>query len=151
MLSKVANIMYDDHPRAFISLPLHGSLSCAHRLNTHLDNLVPSSRHNDGVARVGAEANAGDPLAVTVLLNVELALSKSVPQLNGAVTASTNDLTVVSAEADRENVTGMADEPSCGLTGVQVPQTQGLVPRSRESELAVARHSHVADEVVVAV
>lgn len=45
----------------------------------------------------------------------------------------------------------MADELAGGEAGVKVPETEGLVPRGRESELAVRRDHNVRDEVVVAV
>lgn len=45
----------------------------------------------------------------------------------------------------------MADELAGGEAGVEVPETEGLVPRRRESELAVRRDDNVRDEVVVAV
>ena len=46
----------------------------------YLDQLVPTSRDNDGVTCDRAEAHAGHPLGVTVwLTNGVLALPKSVP------------------------------------------------------------------------
>ena len=83
--------------------------------------------------------------------NVELALAEGVPQLDGAVSRTGDDLSVVSREADREDIGGVADESSGGGTGVQVPETEGLVPRGRKSELTVGRDDNVRDEVVVAV
>lgn len=118
---------------------------------TYLDNLVPASRDNDGVLGVGAEADAADPLGVTVVGDVELALAQGVPELDGAVARARNDLAVVSREADREHIGGVADEAAGGGAGVQVPQTQGLVPRGRESKLAVGRDDNVGNKVVVAV
>ena len=55
---------------------------------TYLNDLIPASRHDSGVLWAGAEANATDPLGVTVLGDVELAVTQRVPQLNGAVTVS---------------------------------------------------------------
>jgi len=45
----------------------------------------------------------------------------------------------------------VADELAGGEAGVEVPETEGLVPRRREGELAVRRDDNVRDEVVVAV
>jgi hypothetical protein len=45
----------------------------------------------------------------------------------------------------------VADELAGGKAGVEVPETEGLVPRRREGELAVRRDHDVRDEVVVAV
>lgn len=100
---------------------------------------------------VGAETNTADPLGVTVVGDVELALAESVPELDGAVTRAGDDLTVVGGEGDRENICGVADEAAGGGTGVQVPKTEGLVPRGGESKLTVGGDDNVGDEVVVAV
>lgn len=98
------------------------------RSSTHLDDLVPASRDNDGVGGVGREAYAADPLGVAVLLDVELALAEGVPELDGAVTRARDDLTVVGAEADAQYVGSVADEAAGSGAGVEVPQTQSLVP-----------------------
>lgn len=45
----------------------------------------------------------------------------------------------------------MANEFASGDTGVEVPQPEGLVPRGRESELAVRGDDDVRNEMVVAV
>ena len=91
------------------------------------------------------------PLGVAILLDIVLALSKSIPELNGPVTGAGNDLPVISAEADRQHIGGVADETAGGKTGVEVPKAEGVVPRRRESELAVRGNNDVRDEMVVAV
>lgn len=116
---------------------------------THLNNLVPSGRDDDGVRGVGAESDTADPLGVAVLGDVELALSEGVPQLDGAVTRRGNNLPVVGREGDGKDVTGVADEATGGGTGVEVVQSEGLVPRRGQSELAVGGKSNVGDEVRV--
>lgn len=88
---------------------------------------------------------------MTVVGDVELALAEGVPELDGAVTRTGDDLAVVGGEGDGENVGGVADEAASGGAGVQVPETEGLVPRGGESELAVGGDDNVGDEVVVAV
>jgi hypothetical protein len=45
----------------------------------HLDCLVPSGRDDDWVHWVWREPDAGDPLGVTILSDVKLALSEGVP------------------------------------------------------------------------
>lgn len=69
-------------------------------MKTNLDDLVPTGRDNDGDDGVGREADARDPLGVAVFDNVELALAEGVPELDGAVTRSRDDLTVVGGEGD---------------------------------------------------
>jgi len=65
---------------------------------------------------------------VTVVNDVELALSKGVPELDRSVSGSRDDLSVVGGEGDGENVTGVANEFSGGQTSVKVPKTEGFVP-----------------------
>ena len=91
------------------------------------------------------------PFSVTVLLDVILALSEGVPELDGPVTGARDDLPVVSGEADGQDIGGVADEAAGGETSVQVPETESVVPRRRKRELAVRGDNDVRDEVVVAV
>jgi hypothetical protein len=76
------------------------------------------------------------PLRVTLLLDVKLALSQSVPELDRLVSRGRDDLPVVSRERDREDVGGVTDESSGGRSGVEVPESEGVVPRRGEGELA---------------
>ena len=69
------------------------------------------------------------PLGVAILLDVVLALSESVPKLDGPVTRTRDDLPVISAEADGQDIGGMADEAAGGETGVEVPEAEGVIPR----------------------
>lgn len=57
-----------------------------------------------------------------------LAVTEGVPQLDGAVTRSRNDLAVVGREGDGKDVVGVADEAAGGLAGGELPQAEGLVP-----------------------
>ena len=88
---------------------------------------------------------------MAILLDVVLALAKRVPQLDGAVTGTRNDLPVVSREGDRQDIGGVADEATGGETSVQVPKAESVVPGRGQSELAVGRDDNVRDEVVVSV
>lgn len=88
---------------------------------------------------------------MAVLLNVVLALSERVPELDGLVTGAGDDLPVVRAEADRQDIGGVADEAAGGESGVEVPEAEGVVPRGRERELAVGGDDNIGDEVVVSV
>lgn len=45
----------------------------------------------------------------------------------------------------------MADESTRGLTGVKVPETESVVPRRGQGELAIGGDDDVRDEVVVSV
>lgn len=100
---------------------------------TYLDELVPAGGDNNRVLGVGAESHAGNPLSVALFANGELAVTQGVPQLNGAVAGSRDDLTVVGGERDGQDVVGVADESSSGGTGGKLPQAKGFIPRSRQS------------------
>jgi len=63
-----------------------------------LNNLVPTSGNNDGVSGVGGEANAGNPFGVSFVGDGEFAFSEGVPELDGLITRSRDDLSVVSRE-----------------------------------------------------
>lgn len=54
----------------------------------YLDDLVPTSRNNQGLLSGRRESNAGNPVVMLILLNGVLALTESVPELDGSVTTS---------------------------------------------------------------
>lgn len=97
------------------------------------------------------ERQRDSPLGVALLLDIVFALSEGVPELDRPVAGAGDDLPVVGAEADGEDIGGVADEAAGSETGVQVPETEGVVPRRRESELAVGGDNNIRHEVVVAV
>mmetsp|Transcript_28662 Transcript_28662/g.34818 ORF Transcript_28662/g.34818 Transcript_28662/m.34818 type:complete len:265 (+) Transcript_28662:31-825(+) len=95
----------------------------------NLNQLVPASGDNDGVVGDGGETHAADPLGVSILLlNGVLALAEGVPQLDGLITRSRHDLTVVHGESDGQDILGVTDEATGGGTSAQVPQTKGTIP-----------------------
>lgn len=117
----------------------------------NLDQLVPTRADNDRVLRVWAESDAGNPLRVTLLSDGELAVAESVPELDGSVSRSRDNLSVVCREGNRENIIGVANESTGGGTGGELPETEGLVPGCRESVCTVRRDDAVRDDVAVAV
>lgn len=86
---------------------------------------------------------------MTIILDVEFTFSKSVPKLDRTITATGDDLPVVSTEANRQDIGGMSNKFTSGLASVQVPETQGVIPRGRECELAVRGDDHIGDKVIV--
>lgn len=88
---------------------------------------------------------------MSILLDIELTFTKGIPELNRPVTRTRDDLPVIGAEADRQNIRGVSDEFPSRLAGVQVPKTEGVIPRSGESELAIRGDNDVGNEVVVSV
>ena len=91
------------------------------------------------------------PLGVAVLLDVVLALAERVPEFDGLVPRTRDDLPVVRAEADRQNVGSVSNKAASGETGVEIPEPEGVVPGGRQRELAIRRDDDVGDEVVVSV
>ena len=67
---------------------------------THLDQLVPARGDNDRVLGVGGEPDARDPLLVTLVGDGELAVTEGVPELDGAVAGTGDDLAVVGGEGE---------------------------------------------------
>ena len=91
----------------------------------------------------------GAPLGMSILLDIKFTFTEGVPELDRPVTRTRDDLSVISAEADRQNIRGVSDKFPGRLAGVQVPEAEGVIPRSGESELAVRGDDDVGNEVVV--
>lgn len=106
---------------------------CDNEELTYLHELIPAAGHDNGVLGVGAEADARNPLGVALVGDGELAVTEGVPQLDGAVTGAGDNLSVVGGERDGEDIVGVADETSRGGSGSELPQSEGLVPRGRQS------------------
>lgn len=88
---------------------------------------------------------------MAVILDIVLALSEGIPELDGPVTGPGDDLSVISTEADGKDVRIVADESTRCLACVQVPETKSVIPRCGEGELAIGRDDDIRDEVVVSV
>lgn len=118
-----------------------------------LDELVPTSGNDEWVLGGRRESDAGNPLGVASVSSGdgELALAEGVPQSDLLVSGTRNDLSVVVGESNRENILLVSDKSSGGYTSVEVPEAEGCVPRSRESELTIGGDDDLLDEVVVAV
>ena len=86
---------------------------------------------------------------MSLILDIKFAFTKSVPELDCPVPATRDDLTIISTEADRKDIRGVADESTGGKTGVQVPETEGVIPGRREGELTIRRNDNIGNEVVV--
>lgn len=69
-----------------------------------LDGAIPTGWHDDWVDLVWRESDARHPVGVTIFLDGVFAFGQSVPQLDGLVAGSRDDLTVVSGESNGENV-----------------------------------------------
>jgi hypothetical protein len=82
---------------------------------------------------------------VTILDNGVFALTEGVPQLDGAVWRSGDNLSVVGKRRQRTRL------PWCGrrICG-DLPKEKGSIPRSGQTELTIRTDHNVGDEVVVA-
>lgn len=125
---------------------MKGILQCI-AVQTYLDELVPARGDNDGVLGVGREADAGNPLGVALVGDGVLAVTEGVPQLDGAVTRTGDDLAVVGREGDRQNVVGVADEAAGGGAGGKLPEAESLVPRGGEGVGTVGRDHLFAEYI----
>ena len=73
---------------------------------------------------------------MALVLDGVLALGERVPQLDALVAARGHDLPVVHGEGHGQHVLGVVLEPAGRLAGAQIPQTEVLVPGSRQSKVA---------------
>mmetsp|Transcript_2995 Transcript_2995/g.5593 ORF Transcript_2995/g.5593 Transcript_2995/m.5593 type:complete len:175 (-) Transcript_2995:106-630(-) len=88
-------------------------------------------------------------LTIRSRINGELALCKSIPKLDGLITRSRYNLTIVHRKCYRQNILGVSYKTTSGLSRVDLPKTKSSVPRSRETELSIGGDYNVRDEVVV--
>lgn len=88
---------------------------------------------------------------MSIVLDIVLAFTEGIPELNGLVTRTGDNLPVISTEADRQNIGSVTNELTGGETGIKVPETECMIPGGRKGELAVRGDDDVGNEVVVAV
>ena len=117
-----------------------------------LDLLVPATgdAHADAEGRVGAGRSAtdgGNPLRVSLVLNGPLVLTEGVPDANGLIARTGDDLTVISGESDGEDILGVSNETTGGGTEVKIPKTEGRIPRARQGEVTIRGDGDILDEV----
>ena len=118
----------------------------------HLDESIPSARHNQRHRLRRRESHARHPLGVSVRIGPDgvFAFPQSVPQLDGFIARSRDDLTVVHREGHGQHVLGVAHESAGGAARVDLPQPQRAVPAAAQGELSVRRNDDVGYEVRVA-
>ena len=84
-----------------------------------------------------------------MVLNGVLADTEGVPQLDGLITRTGDNLTVVSGESDRQDILGVANELTVAHAGVDVPKAEGSIPGARQNELSIRGDDNIGDEVGV--
>ena len=88
---------------------------------------------------------------MSIFLYVEFTFTEGVPKFYRLVARARDNLPVIGAEADGQNIGGVPDKFPGRLTVVQIPETEGMIPRGGESELAIGGNDNVGNEVVVSV
>lgn len=87
-------------------------------------------------------------MTVTVLDSV-LALTKSVPKLDGTVPGSRDDLTVINRESDGKYILGVTNKTTSSGTSSKVPKAELTIPTPRESELTIGGENNILNKVRV--
>jgi len=119
----------------------------------YLDKTIPSTGDDKRNLNRGGEPDAGNPLGVTLTITSSidgvLALSKGVPKLDSLITSSRYDLTVVYRESNRENILGVTNETTGGLSRSDLPKTEGSIPGSRKAELSIGGDDNIGNKVIM--
>ena len=113
-----------------------------------LDKTIPSARDNERDALGRRKANARDPFSVSLAFsgsNGVLAFSESVPELDGLVARSRDNLTIVHRKGNTENILFVSDETTSRLSRVDFPKTKSTIPRSAQGKLTVTANHNVAE------
>ena len=110
------------------------------------DLIVTAGDHARGLSG-GDEAHAADPIVVTLLIEGVLAFTEGVPELDVAITTAGHDQTVIGGEADGEDVLAVTNEGLLAFTGLQVPETDSVIPSSRESIFTIVGDADILDNV----
>lgn len=122
---------------------------------TYSNDLVHTSGNEGDSTVIGftffqvlwSNSDLGDPVGVTQQ-NVGT-VTNGVPDSDGLISGSRDNLRRVGVNGNGQNVTGVADKSSFRVTGSQVPQSQGLIPRSGNSVVTVSRDNNILDDVRV--
>jgi len=115
----------------------------------NLDGLIPRGGNADGGLGLVVEADARNGIGVSVFVNGMLALTSDVPDLDVVVASTGKDLSVISRKSNREDISGVTDELDLGLSGLEVPKTDGTIPRGGQAMVGVTSEADLVDEVRV--
>jgi len=101
-----------------------------------LQAAIPAHRGEVGVEngfglglQLGRISHLANPILMVVSFRSVLAISKGVPELNLLISTRGDNLTVIRRERDSENFLLVSNELTDSLTGLDIPETEGLVPR----------------------
>ena len=70
---------------------------------------------------------------MSLLSDGKLAVTESVPELNGSIARSGDNLSVIGGERDGENIIRVSNKSSGSGTSSKLPKAESLVPGGRES------------------
>lgn len=86
-----------------------------------------------------------------LFFDIVLALPECIPQLDSLVTGARDDLSIVGAEADRENIGSVTKKTTSGQPSVKIPQAKCVIPGRRQGELTIGRNDNIGNKMVVPV
>merc|ERR1712223_402563 len=98
---------------------------------------------------IGRHGYSVQVASVALLLDSVFALGQGIPQLDGFISGSTDNLTIIGGEGHAQNIVAAIFKTPGGSAGRQIPQSQVLVPRSGQGEVSIRRQDNVWDEVSV--
>ena len=116
---------------------------------TYFDQFVSGSGNSQWLTgRTQSNSfDGGDPVGVTHQGNQTFTLN--VPDFDGFISGSSNNLVQSFVERNRQNIGFVTNKGGGTFTGSQRPQFDGFIPRSRESVVAVSSQKDIFDNVVV--
>jgi hypothetical protein len=65
---------------------------------------------------------------VSFFCDCEFAVTEGIPEFDRLVSTARYNLSVISGERDREDIVRVADEATRRLAGIEIPETESLVP-----------------------
>lgn len=89
---------------------------------------VPAAREDLGGSLRSEEAQAADPVGVSLVGQLRNALTLNVPHANDVIAATRDNLAVIRGEGHCEHILGVAHKLSLALTGGKIPETERAVP-----------------------
>jgi hypothetical protein len=129
------------------------SLHWADKVENASPKLESAVETDTGVVRVLGGltvSDLGNPVGVVIVGGSDFALTFGVPELDVGFETTTEDLSVVLAEADWVDFFGVLDELAGAFAWAEVPEAESVVPRAGDDVEVVVRDGKVSHEVVVA-
>ena len=100
----------------FIKLGLNRTHETLEHSREYLDTFILNTSYNNS------------PLRVSIFLDVKFTFTKGIPKFDRLVTRTGDDLPVIGAEADRQNIRGVPNKFPGRLAIGEIPETKSVVP-----------------------